>query len=595
MKKDTKAKFLFDIVKPYKYLVIIIIFLSILGSSFDGISIGLLVPLLGSLQKMESTAELPQAFRWIVQLLKPYSISQQLSLSIAFVILAILLKNLLIALSVRSGHWLSARLLADLRMKAISLLMTVGIEFHHMSKAGDLIDKAVYNTLRVEALIRFSIELVANSLTFAILLLMLFILSWKLTLLTLALGSVFLLFIRYHTRSLSRLGNRSATTGRDLLSAIHESLSGIQLIKSYSKETHQIPLLNQKIEASRQAEYRRNFKVFSVHPITDVLASIAICILFVIAMFIYEMDTKLMLTQLLPFAYILLRIVPLMKILNAQRADIVSKLPYLDLVHELLREDDKPFITDGDKPFPGLKQKIEFRAVTFSYHNNQKQVLNQISFSIPVSKTTAIVGESGAGKSTIAHLLLRLLDPQQGEITIDGEPLQNYRLETYHREISIVSQGTFLFNNTVKLNIAFGVEDTPSDEQIIEAAQKARAHEFIMELPNGYDTFLGDRGVRLSGGQRQRISIARAILRDPEILILDEATSSLDTKTEKLIHDAILELRHGRTVIIIAHRLSTIENADQIIVLKNGQIAEVGNAEQLYGRKGEYYNLAHPG
>jgi subfamily B ATP-binding cassette protein MsbA len=203
-----------------------------------------------------------------------------------------------------------------------------------------------------------------------------------------------------------------------------------------------------------------------------------------------------------------------------------------------------------------------------------------------------LTGKGGAGKSTIVNLLLRFYDPQHGAILLDGEPLPSFKLESYHRKIGVVSQDTFLFNNTVKFNIAFSAIATPSDEQIIAAAKKAGAHEFIMELPNGYDTFVGDRGVKLSGGQRQRISIARAILRDPEILILDEATSALDAKTERRIYQAILELSQGRTVIIIAHRLSTIKNADQIIVLKNGQVAEIGGREELLERGGEYYQLA---
>ncbi|MGH7450211.1 MAG: ABC transporter ATP-binding protein, partial [bacterium] len=313
---------------------------------------------------------------------------------------------------------------------------------------------------------------------------------------------------------------------------------------------------------------------------------------FVIAMFMYELNTQLMLTQLLPFIYILLRIVPLTKIINAQKAEVLSKRPYVELVYNLLRDDDKPFIPNGHQIFSGLAREIQFRAVSFVYNGTRKPVLHEVNFSIPAGKTTAIVGESGAGKSTIANLLLRFYDPQQGGILLDGEPLPNFKLETYHRKIGVVSQDTFLFSNTVKFNIAFSVEGTPSEEQIIAAAKKAGAHDFIMELPNGYDTFVGDRGMKLSGGQRQRISIARAILRDPEILILDEATSALDTKTERRIHQAILELSHGRTVIIIAHRLSTIKNADQIVVLKHGQVAEIGHPEDLLEQGGEYYQLA---
>jgi len=591
MLKDAKTKFIFDLITPYKHFAVLVILLSIAGSCFDGLSIGLLVPLLSNLQKMEASRNLPAVFRWLAELLQPYSAQQQIMLSIGFVLAAILLKNLFIMLSISLGHWLSHRLQANLRLKAMTLLMRVGIEFHHQAKVAELIEKAMGHTTQMEQFIRMFIELIANLLTLLVLVAILFVLSWPLTLLALLLGAIFFQIIAQYTKSARRLGQQGATTTQDLMSAAYESLSGIQLIKSYSKEQEQIPQLHEKIEASRRMAFRRSSRFFGVHPLTDVLGSVAIVILFLLAIWMYKMDTQLMLMQLLPFIYILLRIVPLTKIINGQRTEIMGNRPYVDYVYELLRVDNKPFITDGRQIFSGLQREIQFHGVTFVYNGTPKAVLRGVSFSIPAGKTTAIIGESGAGKSTIANLLLRFYDPQQGEILLDGEPLPNYQLASYHRKIGIVSQDTFLFSNTVKFNIAFSAIATPADEQIIAAAKKAGAHEFIMELPNGYDTFVGDRGVKLSGGQRQRISIARAILRDPEILILDEATSALDTKTERRIHQAILELCAGRTVIIIAHRLSTIKNADQIVVLRNGQVIESGNPKGLLNQKGEYYRL----
>jgi subfamily B ATP-binding cassette protein MsbA len=592
MAKHEKTKFLFEIIKPYKHAAALVILLSMLGSCFDGISIGLLVPLLGNLQKMNAGQNWPVIFRWLAELLRPYSVQQQIMLSIGFVLTAILLKNLFIMLSIGLGHWLSHRLQADLRLKAMTLLMRVGIEFHQQAKVTELVEKAMEHTSQMEFFMRMFIELTANLLTLLVLVAMLFILSWPLTLLTLLLGAIFFIIISQYTKSARRLGQQGATTKQDLMNAVYESLSGIQLIKSYSKEQEQIPLLHEKIEASRRMTFRRTSRFFGVHPLTDVLGAIAIVVLFLLAMRIYKMDTQLILTQLLPFVYILLRMVPLTKIINGQRTEIAGNRSYVDFVYGLLRVDDKPFIAEGRQIFSSLQREIQFRNVAFVYNGKPKAILRNINFAIPAGKTTAIIGESGAGKSTIANLLLRFYDPQHGTILLDGEPLPNFQLVSYHRKIGIVSQDTFLFGNTVKFNIAFGAIATPSDEQIIAAAKKAGAHEFIMDLSNGYDTFIGDRGVKLSGGQRQRIAIARAILRDPEILILDEATSALDAKTERRIHQAILELSQGRTVIIIAHRLSTIKNADQIIVLKNGQVAEIGHPEELLERGGEYCQLA---
>jgi len=593
MIKDAKTKFLLDLVKPYKHIVVLVVLMSILGSGFDGISIGLLVPLLSSLQKMNTVQQLPRVLQWFMDFLQPFSTPQQIMLALGFVILAVILKNLFLAVSVRLGHWLSTLLLANLRMQAATLLMRVGIGFHHQSKAGELINNAVGNTINVELFLRFAVELLANSLTLAVLVAMLFLLSWQLALLSVLLGAIFFYCIHYYTKNAQRIGKEVAETERDFMNTVHESLSAIPLIKSYSQEPAQISSWHEKITANRKASYRRNFTFFSIHPLTDVLGAFAIAILFVTAMLTYKLDTQLILTQLLPFIYILLRIVPLAKILNGQRVEVVSRWPYVELVQELLRTDDKPFIPDGHKIFSGLQHEIRFRAVTFAYNGNPKPVLHQVSFSIPAGRTTAIIGESGAGKSTVANLLLRFYDPQQGEILLDDKFLPNFRIESYHRKIGVVSQDTFLFSHTVKFNIAFSAEGTPTDEQIIAAAKKAGAHEFIMELPHGYDTFVGDRGVQLSGGQRQRISIARAFLRDPEILILDEATSALDVQTERRIHQAIAELSHGRTVIIIAHRLSTIRNADQIIVLKNGRVIETGLASKILNQKNEHNELAY--
>ena len=591
MNQSRTNKFLLALVKPYKHVVVVIAIFSILASCFDGISIGLLVPLLSNLQKLQATPNLPRVFQAFSELLRPYPAQQQVLFSLGFVLLAIVLKNLFGLLSTGLGHWFSRRLQADLRLQATSLLMRVGLEFHHQAKAAELIEKAMVHTNAVEYFVRMQIELMAYWVTLAALLGMLLVLSWPLTLVALLMGAILFALTAQLTKNASLLSKKEATANQELMNAVYESLGGIQLIKSYSKEHEQIPLLHEKVETSRRIALRRTVELFGVPPLMDVLGALGIVILFLLATLVHGMNTQLVLAQLLPFIYILMRIVPLVKCINGIRAQIAARKPYLELVYDLLRDDDKPMLANGTQIFSGLTRAIQFQAVSFAYNGAPQAVLREVDFAIPVGKTTALIGESGAGKSTIASLLLRLYDPQQGAILLDGVPLPNYKLESYHRRIGVVSQDTFLFSSSVKANIAFGAITPPSEEQILNAAKKADAHEFIMGLPNGYDTFVGDRGVKLSGGQRQRISIARALLRDPEILILDEATSALDTKTEHRIHQAILELSRGRTVIIIAHRLSTIKTADQIIVLKNGRIAEAGRAEHLLAQRGEYYHL----
>jgi ATP-binding cassette, subfamily B, bacterial MsbA len=253
----------------------------------------------------------------------------------------------------------------------------------------------------------------------------------------------------------------------------------------------------------------------------------------------------------------------------------------------LLRRDDKPYFMDGQQIFAGLQQSIDFESVDFSYITGEP-ILHDITLSISCGETTALVGSSGAGKTTLADLLPRFYDPSRGRILVDGVNLKDLKIDSLRRRMAIVSQDTFIFDATVRENIVYGV-DNASDSDIYEAARMANALEFIQDMPYGFETELGDRGIRLSGGQRQRIAIARALLRNPEILILDEATSALDSVTERLIQESLEKLSAGRTVIAIAHRLSTISNADKVVVLERGRIVEQGSYQALLDQRGELW------
>jgi subfamily B ATP-binding cassette protein MsbA len=276
--------------------------------------------------------------------------------------------------------------------------------------------------------------------------------------------------------------------------------------------------------------------------------------------------------------------------LDEARVGLNSLAAAVEEVTSLLDRTNKPYLISGKTPYQLLKKSISFEKVTFHYDPSERPALQDISIRIPSGKITALVGPSGAGKSTLIKLILRLYEVTEGEIYIDDYPLRALDLASWRSGISLVSQDIYIFNTTVRENIAYGRLDTTEDE-IIAAAKHADAHNFIRQLPQGYDTKLGDRGVRLSGGQQQRIALARAIVRNPEILILDEATSTLDSISEHLIQEALDTLSKNRTVIMIAHRLSTIEQADHIIVLEEGHVREQGDLQHLLKLNGLFARL----
>ncbi len=588
----TRKEFLLSLIKPSWPLITFLICASLLASAFEGFSIGMLVPFLSSIQGIEDYSVFPKPIQLIMKYFAKYDPTTQILFALGLAITGVLLKNLFLALSIRLGFLLSGRLTAVLRSRAADTLLEVSPGFYDQSRAGHLAEYVIGHTHRLGKLFEAAAYLIVNCINFAVLLALLFLLSWKLTLISAVLTGIIALPLSGYINKLSRLSRAVAEDARELSGSLYETISGIRLIKSLVKEKLFGSMIKDRIEKVRQDEYELNYKTDLTHIYTEVLGVIVITVIFLIGLLKFDIQNKVLITQLIPFIYIINRLLHILKTLNHIKGNIMSGLPYIDLIFDLVRKDNKPLIADGHTAFTGLARGIDFNSVTFAYDSDAIPALDGVSFHIPAGRTTAFVGESGSGKSTVINLLLRFYEPEQGEILIDGAPIKRLRIDSYRKKIGIVSQDTFIFNDSVKTNIALGAAGTPSEEEIMDAARKAGAHEFIKSLPAGYETILGDRGVKLSGGERQRISIARAILRNPEILILDEATSSLDTRTEMLIHRAVSELILDRTVVIIAHRLSTVKSADHIIVLKNGRVAETGSEADLMERKGEYYNLA---
>jgi len=369
---------------------------------------------------------------------------------------------------------------------------------------------------------------------------------------------------------------------------IENSISGIRVAKSFTNEEYEIERFdmgNVELKGSKVVAYRSLAKFFT--GIYFLMGILNVLVLGSGAYFILKgfLNSGDLVAYLLYVNFFFMPIRRLSNFTQQFEQGMAGFERFLEILKIKPDVNEKPDAIE----LKSVKGEIEFRNVTFSYDNN-KYVLSNINLKIPAGKTVAIVGPSGAGKTTLCHLIPRFYDIQSGKILIDGRDIRDYTLKSLRRNIGLVQQDVFLFTGTIKDNILYGRLNASFDE-VVEAAKKARAHEFIMSFPDGYDTYIGERGVKLSGGQKQRISIARVFLKDPPILILDEATSSLDTQTELLVQEAIKELTEGRTTLIIAHRLSTIKNADEIIVLTDRGIEERGTHEKLLKLNGLYANL----
>ena len=392
--------------------------------------------------------------------------------------------------------------------------------------------------------------------------------------------------VQFVTRQSKALGEKAVQVNSGLTSRMYEGIIGMRTIRAFGREPYEQKQFDRASLQVRNIFMKLDLISGAINPLYEILSALLVLSIMVVAL----LQDRTTLPTLLTFLLILYRLQPQIQQLDGCRIRLSVLASSIDDVMLFLEEADKPYISSGDRFFAGLQQAISLEAVSFRYHPQDANVLQDISICIPQGKTTAIVGSSGAGKSTLINLICRFYEVSQGEISVDGCPLREFDLVSWRSRLAIVSQDIHIFSTTIRENIAYGRFDA-TEAEIIIAAKQANAHEFIMELPQGYDTPVGDRGVRLSGGQRQRIALARAIVRNPEILILDEATNALDTISEHLIQEALNTLTQNRTTIVIAHRLSTIERADQIIVLEKGQVVEQGNLHQLLQLDGIFAKL----
>lgn len=486
------------------------------------------------------------------------------------------------------SYFVVHRLIVDLRNKLYEHLQDMSLDFYSRWNTGELVSR-VMNDIAILQTTLFNsfVTIVPHSVLLIGLLGYIFYLNWRLSLLTLIALPLIVQVIRYFAREIHEISEGIQQKAADITSHLQETLSQVRVVKSFAMEKKEIEKFKGETEKSFRINMRAVTFLATQRPVVALLQTIAVV---AIVWFggMEMINGNLTLPKLISFATALGIMTDPGNTLSKAWSILQQGMASVKRIFEVI--DIHPTIKDEKdaEALPRIEGKVGFQNINFAYEENQ--VLKGIDLSVTPGEIIALVGRTGAGKSTLVSLLLRFYDPSSGKVLVDGKDIRKVKQESLRKQIAVVPQEISLFTGTIRENIAYGKPDA-RDEEIIAAARQANANHFIEKLPQGYDTQVGERGTKLSGGERQRIAIARAILRDPRILILDEATSSLDAETESLIREALDRLMRGRTSFIIAHRLYTVEKASRIVVLDEGKIAEIGTHQELLTRDGLYKYL----
>jgi subfamily B ATP-binding cassette protein MsbA len=559
---------------------------------FDGVSLGMIVPLadkiLSNKEITITTVKLPEFLQRIIQTINSIPAMRLLNLMAILVLILYLLKGLF-------GFWqgylmndVSLRVIRDMRNRLYRKFQNLSLDYYSQKRTGELVSRITNDVSIIQNSVTEGVtDLIYCSFQLILFATISFYIHWRLATISLILFPLIAMPILRMGKLLRKLSSRSQERIADINSTLFETISGVRIVKAFSMEDYEVGKFERQNQNFYKIMMKINIRSLLLGPVTEFIGTLGGIVVFVLG-------GREVIAGRLSFGVFGLFIGALLSLIRPfkklSRVHIINQqaLAAARRIFEVL--DIKPSVAEkpGASILPMIRDKVIFEKVWFRYED--QNVLKDINLEVGVGEVVAFVGPSGVGKTTLVNLIPRFYDPTSGCVKIDGQDIREVSFKSLREQIGIVTQETILFNDTVRTNIAYGKPEAKDDE-IERSARIANAHQFIMNMPKGYETIIGDRGFRLSGGEKQRLAIARAVLKNPPILILDEATSQLDTESERLVQEAIDRLMKGRTVFVIAHRLSTIRGATKIVLLDKGEVIEVGNHEELIKRGGLYKRL----
>ena len=581
--------------KHFPRVVVLAFIFTFLAATFEGVGLGFLLSFIQSLTNPNGEA-LKTGIQWIdIWILGANTSANSRTVRISLLILlSTWMRAAFNYFAIIYIEISQIKLLERLRRQIFEQLQAFSLGYFTKTKSGEILNTITTELERIKTAFGGVAFVITRCLVGVVYLSTLLLLSWQLTLLAVMLFGLLAVGVSTLNVRVREVSFETSASYGHFTSTAVEFINGIRTIQAFAAQEFERKRFYESSSRVAESTIKITRLMSSVRPLSESISTAILVSLIILAFNGILIGKSLPVASLLTFFFVLFRLVPTLQDVNGTRVVMSGLQGAAVNVKELLRTDNKDYFPNGHLEFSGLKRAIDLVSVDFGYEP-QNLVLHDISLTIERGKMTALVGGSGAGKSTLADLIPRFYDPTRGTILIDGVDLKTYEIKSLRQKLAVVSQDTFIFNANVRDNIAYALEGV-EEAEILEAARQAYALEFIQQLPEGFDTQLGDRGVRLSGGQRQRLAIARALLRDPEILILDEATSALDSVSERQIQESLEKLSMGRTVIAIAHRLSTITRADQVVVLEQGRIVEQGKYQELLEQRGrlwKYHQMQH--